>query len=199
MERSIKSLSMVLLIWVAFLLPILGATEEIKTPEQLIAEFYRHLLSEEPTSQLPQIFSEPTTFASALKLPNLEGVQDKAKATEMVWNYFRENKKLFLFSKLDPLKPIKKARLNYVFMAFQNPATFFDGIFCVELIAPLSEGGKEGVYKQIRFPLEKNTGPTGPRYLIQETAITVNGILIDLTGESNRTGNLYQQLGVITP
>lgn len=198
MGRLNKSLGMLLLVWVALLHPLFGAGEEIETPEQLLMEFYGHLLSEKSTSELPQLFVEPTTFASALTWPNQEGVvKCKAAATKAVWEYLRKNKNLFLFSGTDPLQTVQKTRLNYTFRGFRNAATFFDGLFCVELIAPLSRGGKEGVYKQIRFPLKKNDDPLGPRYLIQESMITINGVILDLPKEFERTGNLYQQLGFI--
>jgi hypothetical protein len=178
--------------------PLTGAEGRIETPQQLVTSFYETLLAEVLTSEVPEIFSESATIASALKLPSLEGVQDNVQATKDVWQYFRANKNLFLFNGVEPSQTLKKCRLNYCFVAFSNPSTFFDGIFCVELTAPLSTGGKEGVYKQIRLPLKKNDAPTGPRYLIQVSMITVNGVMIDPSREFDRKGNLYQQLGFFT-
>ena len=174
-----------------------GAAEvQLETPKQLLEVFYEELLSDKPLAELPQIFAEPTTFASALKRPNQEGVSDKRTATIAVWEYFRANKNALLFVGIDPSQTVKKCSLGYSFIAFSNSATFFDGIFCVELVAPLSKGGKEGVYKQIRFPLLKNSGVTSPRYLIQESMITINGVIFGPSEDFTRTENLYEQLGI---
>ena len=142
MDRSNKLQFTCALIMVVLIQPLIGADGRIETPEQLILSFYENLLSDASTPELPEIFSEPTTFASALKLPNLEGVQKKSVATKAVWQYFRDNRKLFIFEGIDPSQTLKKARSHYVFTGFGNPATFFDGVFCVELTAPLSKGGK---------------------------------------------------------
>jgi len=174
-----------------------GAAEiQLETPEQLLEVFYDGLLSDKPLTELPQIFAEPTTFASALKWPNQDGVSDKRTATMAVWEYFRANKKALLFAGIDPSQTVKKCSLGYSFVTFSNSATFFDGIFCVELMAPLTKSGKEGVYKQIRFPLLKNSGMTSPRYLVQESMITINGVIFGPSGDFTRTGNLYDQLGI---
>lgn len=179
--------------------PLAGKELEVETPQQLIALFYENLFSEVPPSKLPELFAEPKSFASALKYPSIEGVMDEAEASRAVWEYFRMNKRLFSFDGIEESKTVTKGRLNYCFIAFSNPSTFFDGIFCVELTAPLTKGGKDGVFKQIRFPLRKKDNPSGPRFLIEESMISINGVTIDPTHEYERTGNLYQQFGFRSP
>ncbi|HEY5891932.1 MAG TPA: hypothetical protein VIT91_01760 [Chthoniobacterales bacterium] len=183
----------------AFMQPLI-AEESIETPEQVLSSFYVHLLSDVTTKELPCLFADPTVFASALKWPDLKGVTDEAVANQAVWDYFRANRSLFLFDGIEPSQTVKKAGLSYCFVAFPHPATFFDGIFCIELIAPLSKGGgKDGVLKQIRFPLKKNEGPSGPGYLIEASMIAINGAGIDPSKEFDRTESFYRRLGFTSP
>jgi hypothetical protein len=173
-----------------------AAELRIETPVQLLDKFYESLLSEEATD-FPPIFHEPTAFAPAL--PGASALLGKSfsASTEAAWKYLRQNKKLFLFSAIEPSRTTQRSRLTYVFTAFPNASTFFDGAFCVELEAPLSIGGNEGIIKQILFPLEKNLDPTGPRYRINVSVIRINGILLDPGNRFDRSGNFYEQLGIV--
>lgn len=188
----------VALSWLITFMPAssLLAEQRIQTPEQLLVAFYANLLSDKPVEDIPQIFVESTALAPALPGAVSNVAQNSKAATAAVWKYFRANKSLFLFPAIEAAQTTRKARLSYIFTTFVDATTFFDGAFCVELNAPLSKGGKEGVFKQVLFPLEKNTGPTGPRYLINVTSIRINGVLLDPAMEFDRSGNLYQQLGI---
>lgn len=182
----------------AMMVPILSvkADERILTPERLLAVFYENLLSDKLPEEKPQIFAEPTTIASMLPGSKGDVTTNMHVATSAVWKYFQDNKHVFLFPTYEPAQTMKKAHVGYYFTAFPSTATFFDGIFYIVLSAPLSKGGREGVAKEIYFPLERNDGPTGPRYLINVNSILVNGALLDPLKEFDRSGNLYQQLGI---
>jgi hypothetical protein len=157
---------------------LVGATERIETPQELVSAFYENLLSEKEPAELPNLFAEPATMASALMFPDEESPADEAQATEQVWRYLRSHKRLFLFDGVEPSQTLKKTRLNYVFIAFADPSTFFDGILCAEVSGVLSSRNNSGIYKQVRFPLKRDESATGPRYLIRESMITINGVLI---------------------
>ena len=58
----------------------------------------------------------------------------------------------------------------------------------------LSAGGREGLWKQVTFVLER--GDTSNKYSIAVGATTVNGILLDPVGYFDPSSDLYEILGL---
>jgi hypothetical protein len=170
--------------------------QSLETPRQLLAVFYTCLLSGAPIEELPPILSHTTTLASALPGAPQRVFNDERLATVEVWKYLRAITNHFLFPDIAPLETVRRARLVYVFTTFANAATFFDGMFCVELMAPVSLRGREGVTKQVRFRLEKNNRATGPPYAVDVSGIGINGVLLDPAMEYDRSRDLYELLGI---
>jgi hypothetical protein len=175
-----------------------GEVSRTGTPEDLINLFYEYLLAEIPPMQCPEIFYEPETFVAAIPEKFKAQQNSKLSDTAIIWEYLRQNKQLFLFSYITPAETTQRTRLNYLFSAFPKGSIFFEGRLSVVLIAPLSKNGKEGIIKEIAFPLERNDISFQNRYLLNLISLKVNGILLDPAALHDRTGDLYQQLGFTT-
>lgn len=172
-----------------------AAAPRIDSPTETIAKFYECLLGTAPSDKTDRLFSEPAVFAALLPGAGQDALRDPNAATALIWSYFRQHKKIFLFKGIQEGETPRRARLSYCFIGFSDAAAFFDGALFVGLSAPLSMRGREGVFKEIFFPLERNNGPTGPKYLIDPAGIQVNGILLDPSRRYDRRNSLYDQLG----
>lgn len=115
------------------------------------------------------------------------------------WKYLRENKYLFITERyymgkfFEPKDFFLKARKQVSFFNIKDSAGFEKSQMFITLVSTVSTDGKDGVYKQVSFPISFDK--TSNKYKIQFLGITVNGILIDPYGEFVRDYELFDKLG----
>lgn len=181
------------LLWVLLCIsvgtPLPAADRAADSPAELLRLFYAALMSDD--SQVgPNLFDESAAFFE------MSVVEPEAAMTAKLWRFLRRNREAFLFRGIPPHETVDRARMTYVFTAFSCAATFFDGLFCVGLMAPASPAGKEGVLKEIIFGLQRNPKASGPRYLIDPNGIRINGVNLDPLGKCDRREELYRLIGI---
>lgn len=174
-----------------------AASEEAKVeqPIAVIKSFYDGLKSDAKIHDLPEIFSGISDLAPDLRSANAaeySGLTD----VEVIWAFLRAHREAFLFEGIRPEKTLEKARIGYVFFSFSSPETFFDGGFGVEISLPLSKKAKEGVYKQVTFPMQKVESSSGVGYKLDVVSIRINGALLDFSGEFDRRSDLWKLIGL---
>lgn len=168
-------------------------TGQISSPEELIRVFYSTLASDKDVSKYPEIFFNPASFASVIseKYKKNKELSD----SEVIWTFLKENQKLFLFQNLPPDKTLDLIRISYLFSNFPSNKLIFDGKLSVVLIGTMSKKGKDGIMKEITFPLEKTSGFAQHKYLINLDATRINGAYIEPNYSEFRRGEMFQMLG----
>lgn len=186
----------ILLFSILILCNYASGDNKIETPSMTLILFYKSLLSNENASSLPDIFSDSDSFV--LILNEIETNKDTNKSSkEIVWNYLRSNKNLFLFVKqnIDPSKTIEKAGRHYLFSNFIDSELFYEGTFSIILTAPLDRSNDSTATKEIKFQFIKNSNPSNHQYLINIMSVTVNGFSILPLEKKYNNDLFYNDLG----
>ncbi len=184
------------LVLFGFVCQALGQDDaQVETPEAFLKIFYDNLLGDFPVTKCPEIFVNPESIAIDLPGPRKGSLKNKMSPSALIWEYLRDNKQLFLFSNMNPKETLQKAHVYYLFTGFPRGGNFFEGSLSIVLAAPLSKNGREGVLKEIVFPLEKQENSYVRRYLLRMMTVRVNGVFLDPWSRFDRSGNLYLQLG----
>ena len=170
-----------------------ASAQQAATPTELLELFYATLTAHQIPAATPDIFHED---AYTVFLPYGAPLPKDATPERFVWEHLRKFRAALLFAGISPEETVQNARMTYVFTGFPSSETFFHGKFYVELTGAVSPSGKEGVIKQIRFPVDLVTSGGNHRYLMRLPGITVNGICLDWGGEFDRSDDLYQVLKV---
>ena len=161
------------------------------SPEQTVRIFYEALYSNQPVKDCPKIFYEANVLAGALPTR----YQNNGDGSAAVWAFFRDHKNALGFGGPDPLIRAQRARLGYLFTSYRDGAPFFEGGFSIVAMHTISPGGKEGIWKEVVFPMQKS-GPAGPPYLIDPIGIKINGVVLATSSsEFSRSDDLWRLLG----
>jgi hypothetical protein len=167
---------------------------QTKTPLQVLNVFYTVLVDDNHDT-LPNIFININFAAKMITGREYNDI----KAKKIVRQYLRQNKALFLFSlqNIKPQETINKVNVGFLFSNFIQAEVFYNGRFSITLSAPLDRRADSSVRKIIAFPFECQKSYYGRRYLIDITAITINGfsILPFVKKERYRACDLYKDLG----
>jgi hypothetical protein len=158
---------------------------------RLIEEFYMSLLTNNPIEQCPAIFA-PDSLGVA---PDRQ--QEKMNLCRK-WEFLRENKKIFLtepFENNEFYLPQDFFRKSRKVISFTNPTQgdYTSGHLYITLLSTVTSGCKDGVFKEISFPIAPVEGTDG--YKIEFFLIKINGALLDPYGEFQRDYDLWVRLG----
>jgi len=157
---------------------------EDRRSEDVVRQFYSFLLGDQPPEKGPALFAEPGVFLTGKRTQG-EGKADTAR----LWSWMRSKKATFAFSGLSSADDFARLGLRRIFRVNPKEPPAFIG---VTVFATLFPRGRDGIFKEVFFPLESR----GASLLINPSAITVNGILLDPAGEFQRQDPLYESLGL---
>ena len=163
---------------------------------KLVETFYTFLLSDAELKDCPDIF---TSSDSEIKV----GEITKKTALIAEWEFFRNNKELFLFLSLycenEPLVDIKdimsQGLRGYYFL---NPPPGNDHITEGHLYIVISgfTRSAEGILKQMFFPIEYDDDKNS--YAISPGGIKINGLPVNYNYpevESEKNFDMFERLG----
>lgn len=199
-RKIILSLSCVTICFLLFCQFSLADSRRAETPLDLIQIFYDDLLSNKDVSECADVFVDSKSYALDIREKPKQG-EGVLSDTALIWKYLRQNKNLFLFSHISPAQTLQSAKIGYLFVPYKfnnKTSLFFDGNMSIIIFAPLSEMGKDGIMKEIMFPIMRGNGADRHRYLLNLSAIRINGIYLiylDPLFELKKVKNLIEMLG----
>jgi len=85
-------------------------------------------------------------------------------------------------------------RLRYVVQSLDSKTWHDSPGIAIKTFGMLRPGGKEGVFKEVLFPLE-SAADAATVFRINLPGIRVNGVGLDPDESRDRSGNLYELLG----
>lgn len=177
-------------------------------PVAVVELFYKVLFSNMAAKKCPSIFYEPQALTKALpmkyrtnqigdskgslSMPYKTNSAMASNAVTVVWRFFRAHKRAFAFG-----NPIKHIRYKYMFHYHPNGAPFFEGGFLIVAMGLPKPHDKSGMFKEVAFPMCKASDTFyGVHYLIDPSAITVNGAFLDYGKHYDRSEDLWKKLGL---
>ena len=161
---------------------------KVKAGMRLVEKFYEALLTNSPVEQCPAIFS-----------PDSPDKQQDEIYLRRKWEFLRNNKKLFLtepFENNEFYRPQDFFQKSRKIVSFTNPTQgdhYTSGHLYITLLSTVTLGCRDGVFKEISFPIAPVEGTD--EYKIEFFLIKINGVLLNPYGEFQRNYDLWVRLG----